>query len=277
MIRFLYVVISTITFLAISFNASAQGVANISFWVKDASDRPIDGAKIEGSCSVSYEESGFFSSKNHTLNNDYSCTTDKDGLCSFTINTVKAYSRYWRPCDGTKDTTVRIGDKVQVVLPQDQYNNKFNKFLSFLTRGRHGEDAAEYLVLTVADGETKVDRFSSQTQYKQTLLQHTLANYKNLITLKDDDLETSATLSTLNAHNKETDSSLADIHFIRAFINKQSAKPTVQVYIVDEYSRERANGFRRYNLASFATPNGPMSTELIRIDSKVRGLRRASS
>jgi hypothetical protein len=90
--------------------------------------------------------------------------------------------------------------------------------------------------------------------------------------IKDDDLETVATISTLPGYQRKRGlmKVLWDDNFLRAFIDKSTGKTTFQVYQIIPYSGR----FRRYQTVNFETPAGPRSIPATTIDQSVDGCSR---
>lgn len=84
-------------------------------------------------------------------------------------------------------------------------------------------------------------------------------HFARTTTIKDDALETVATLNTINGHQFTIDStgSVGDDDFFRAFIDKKSGKTTYQLYQVIRYEDK---GWRYFNLFKHESPNGVQST-----------------
>ena len=92
--------------------------------------------------------------------------------------------------------------------------------------------------------------------------EYSLVFYKDLIDIKDDDLETIATLTTKPAH-KPTGEILPSLHFVRAHIDKKTSAATYQIYILSTYI---SDSFRSFNIAKFQTPSGPKAVPITNID-----------
>ncbi|HJV28862.1 MAG TPA: hypothetical protein VJ673_24515 [Aromatoleum sp.] len=108
---------------------------------------------------------------------------------------------------------------------------------------------------------------SQQAQY-QTAISLTREHFRSTATIKDDPLDTIATINTANGF-KEKRGLLGivwDDNFLRAFIDKKSGKTTFQVYQVIYY---QGSGWNFYQSVNFETPNGPVSVPVTVIDRSV--------
>lgn len=84
-----------------------------------------------------------------------------------------------------------------------------------------------------------------------------------LVVVEDDDLETRAKLSTVNAYRDNgrfTDRVRAD-NFVRAWIDKKTGAATYQVYQRVNYD----GGRRDFQFVNYASPDGPKTAKLDRI------------
>ena len=106
---------------------------------------------------------------------------------------------------------------------------------------------------------------------KKKLLEEALAltpeKVLQTITIKDDNLDTSAQINTVNTFQEK--SGLLKIvwndNFLRAFVDKKTGEATIQVYQFVNYSGD----WRTYNRVNYETPEGPKSAILISISRDV--------
>lgn len=86
----------------------------------------------------------------------------------------------------------------------------------------------------------------------------TKEHFAKTTAIKDDALETVATLNTINGHQWTIDTfgSVGDDDFFRAYIDKKSGKVTYQLYRVIRYED---NGWHYYNRFNYESPNGVQS------------------
>lgn len=84
-------------------------------------------------------------------------------------------------------------------------------------------------------------------------------HFRDTATVKDDRLETVATITTVNGYQLKQ--GLLDIvwndHFLRAFVDKRSGKVRYQLYQVIYYR----DAWRYYTMANYETSAGPQSVE----------------
>jgi len=92
----------------------------------------------------------------------------------------------------------------------------------------------------------------------QTALSLTKEHFKNTATIKDDSLETTATITTINGFQEKRGllGIVWDDNFLRAFINKKTGQTTIQIYQVIYYQGSEWNFFQTVN---YETPTGPES------------------
>lgn len=97
-------------------------------------------------------------------------------------------------------------------------------------------------------------------------------HFQDTAVVKDDELETSATIDTsLGFKNKQGLMKVVwDDNFLRAFIDKKTGATTYQLYQIIRYSGQ----LRRYDTVNYETPDGPASTEVTVIDQNVDGCSR---
>lgn len=95
----------------------------------------------------------------------------------------------------------------------------------------------------------------------QQLITMTPEQFERSATLKDDSLETVATITTVNGWQQK-DGLLRIVNddgFFRAFIDKASGKTRFQVYHAVRY---RAFGWAKFAWANYETPDGPRTASL---------------
>ncbi len=92
----------------------------------------------------------------------------------------------------------------------------------------------------------------------QTAINLTPEHFKNTATLKDDSLDTIATITTVNGFQEKRGllSIVWDDNFLRAHINKKTGQTSFQVYQSIYY---QGSGWNFYQTANFETPSGPKS------------------
>ena len=105
---------------------------------------------------------------------------------------------------------------------------------------------------------------SQQSAQIETAVKLPKEHFKNTAVVKDDSLETVATISTINGFQEKRGllGIVWDDNFLRAFIDKKSGKVTYQLYQVLRYQGE---GWKFYEVANYETPSGPRSVPLISI------------
>ena len=97
------------------------------------------------------------------------------------------------------------------------------------------------------------------------------AHFKKSISIKDDALETNATISTYNGYRIEYRFPLVPVRdpydsYLRGFINKKTGEKLCQVYTSINY---RDTGWRMYRGVNYETPAGPEYAVLTIIDRTV--------
>lgn len=95
----------------------------------------------------------------------------------------------------------------------------------------------------------------------QQLIAMTPEQFEQTATLKDDDLETAAVITTINGWQQK-DGLLRLVNndnFFRAFIHKKTGKTTFQVYHAVRYMQ---SGWAFFEIVNYETPDGPKSATL---------------
>jgi hypothetical protein len=117
---------------------------------------------------------------------------------------------------------------------------------------------ALFLALSACAAQTGSLEVASQQGQNGGAPALTRQHFKDTTTLKDDALETSATLTSINGFQQQRGllGLVLNDSFLRAFVDKKTGKATYQLYQVLTY---RASGWRLYQIANFETPAGPQS------------------
>ncbi|TCQ04035.1 hypothetical protein [Sphingomonas sp. PP-CC-3A-396] len=104
----------------------------------------------------------------------------------------------------------------------------------------------------------------SQSSDAQRLAAMTPSQFLARTTLHDDDLDTFATITTVNGFvaRRPLLGIVSDDVFLRAFIDKRSGRTAYQVYATVRY---RDYGWADWQAANYATPTGPRSIATQRI------------
>ena len=102
----------------------------------------------------------------------------------------------------------------------------------------------------------------------QTAISLTRDHFKNTAILKDDSLDTTATITTVNGFQEKHGllGIVWDDNFLRAFIDKKTGKATIQVYQIINYE---AHDWNFYQTVNYETPSGPVSESATIIDRNV--------
>jgi hypothetical protein len=118
-----------------------------------------------------------------------------------------------------------------------------------------------FAILSIAPVSAKEEKKQKIPKQLQQLLAMTPADFGSKISIKDDSLETTAVISTVNGWQyKEGLLKLVNSdQFFRAFINKKTGATNYQVY---QYVTYYGDGWAFFNLVNYETPNGPESKEL---------------
>jgi len=116
------------------------------------------------------------------------------------------------------------------------------------------------IALLLALSVTGCATTTSESQL-QTALSLTKEHFKNTATVKDDFLDTVATITTINGFQEKRGllGIVWDDNFLRAHIDKKSGKTSFQLYQVIYYQRSGWNFFQTVN---FETASGPQSKPL---------------
>lgn len=96
----------------------------------------------------------------------------------------------------------------------------------------------------------------------------TREHFMNTATLKDDALETVATITTYKGYQQRRGllGIVSNDNFLRAFINKKTGTKTFQLYQVIQY---QSNGWNFFQTVNYETPSGPESKPATIIDRNV--------
>lgn len=92
----------------------------------------------------------------------------------------------------------------------------------------------------------------------QTALALTKEHFKSTATIKDDSLDTTATITTVNGLQEKRGllGIVWDDNFLRAFIDKKTGRTTIQLYQVIYY---QGSGWNFFQTVNYETPSGPES------------------
>jgi hypothetical protein len=134
-----------------------------------------------------------------------------------------------------------------------------NKFILHL--------ASVFLLISVPALVSKAEKPAKIPKQVQQLLNMTVDDFAKKVTIKDDFLETSAEISTVNGWQQK-DGLLKIVNsdqFFRAFVNKKTGAVTYQVYQYVYYYGDWAF----FNLVNFETTDGPVQKDLIAISRDV--------
>lgn len=95
----------------------------------------------------------------------------------------------------------------------------------------------------------------------QTAVSLTKEHFSNTATIKDDALDTTATITTVNGFQEKRGllGVVWEDDFLRAFVDKKSGKTLIQVYQKLSY---RGSGWHFFNTVNYETPTGPQSAQL---------------
>lgn len=102
---------------------------------------------------------------------------------------------------------------------------------------------------------------SNREAQVQTAINLTKEHFRNTATIKDDSLDTIATISTVNGFQEKRGllGIVWDDNFLRAFVEKKSGRTTIQLYQVIYY---QGSGWNFYQTVNFETVTGPESRPL---------------
>ena len=120
--------------------------------------------------------------------------------------------------------------------------------------------AAIFMCATGALAQTEYERIEPSPKQLAKLQALTPEEVSRVIAIKDDDLETIASLTTLRAYQsngKFTDKVRSDNMF-RAFVNKRSGSVRYQLYQSVTYNFE----YRNFHSVTYASDTGPHSVKL---------------
>ena len=113
-----------------------------------------------------------------------------------------------------------------------------------------------YLILLLLSGCA-----TTTESLTQTALNLTKEHFSNTATIKDDALDTTATITTFNGFQEKRGllGVVWEDDFLRAFVDKKSGKTLIQVYQKLSY---RGSGWHFFNTVNYETPTGPQSAQL---------------
>lgn len=97
----------------------------------------------------------------------------------------------------------------------------------------------------------------------------TAEHFRQTASIKDDSLETIATISTRPGNDTRAAKVEWVDAFVRALVTKRNGETSVQLVVETRYPSQ----WRFYTSANFATPTGPQSKLLIVADRKIDGCR----
>lgn len=102
----------------------------------------------------------------------------------------------------------------------------------------------------------------------QTAISLTKEHFKNTATIKDDSLDTTATITTVNGLQEKRGllGIVRDDNFLRAFIDKKTGRTTIQLYQVIYY---QGSGWKFYQTVNYETPTEPESRPVMIISRDV--------
>jgi hypothetical protein len=102
-----------------------------------------------------------------------------------------------------------------------------------------------------------------------TAVSLTKEHFANTATVKDDSLDTVATISTVNGFQEKQGlvGIVWDDNFLRAFIDKKTGKTSYQLYQVIYY---KGSDWNFYQTVNFETPSGPQSKPVTLINRDVK-------
>ena len=92
----------------------------------------------------------------------------------------------------------------------------------------------------------------------ETALSLTKEHFRSTAAVKDDSLDTVATITTVNGFQEKRGllGIVWDDNFLRAFIDKKTGRTTIQLYQIIYY---QGSGWNFYQTVNFETPAGPQS------------------
>jgi hypothetical protein len=228
-------------------NRNVDGAQLVSFIVLNERIVPIAGASVKAGF-LSRLESGekWCGNAVGALNVTHECVTDGDGKCHVYSPLVKHSASLHQLC----------GRLIEVGLPTSEKILSESKPV-ILARLKTEQTPESMVYRVYVDG----------TSFRATAREiPKLADVVQRVTLQDERLETSIKVNTKGTRALWTkDSSISDLSFIRAWVDRQSLKRTFQVYSHVDYEGD----WRFFNRVNFETPNGLQSRELVKIDSNV--------
>lgn len=162
---------------------------------------------------------------------------------------------------------IRTGKIEGYAISQSLIGNMLssNNWISSITLGSEkltlttGEDLMNYgIALLLALALSGCTTTSRESQL-QTALSLTKEHFKNTAMVKDDSLDTIATISTVNGFQEKRGllGIVWEDNFLRAFIDKKTGKTSFQLYQVINY---QGGGWNFYQTVNFETTSGPQST-----------------
>lgn len=246
--------LSTVTALALAPAASAaspdKGQAH--FILMKSRDEPFVGVTLRGACKS--DDGAFFGGKK--VESPWSCTTNADGVCMAEIALLpRTDSDKANACKGTMATEITEPGAPTVKS-------------SYFTFFAHGEPHNYNLLQKMGSwkhGDYHFKSLESKDSFDAIAARHAPGYYKSKIAIEDSAARSDITLSTAAAHVPES-KSYPSMEYLRARIDRQSLKPTVQIVVKETYIDF---SYRNPISAKFVSAAGPKSAEVTRIDQNV--------
>ncbi len=216
----------------------------------DETGEPFAGARLKGSCRA---KSGIFGT---SITSNYSCEADEAGICQFEVESFTDSSGKVLPCAATDDwTIITYADGTNELVSKLTYFSKPHEPGVLVTLRRPAQNWNGMVVTLTRD----------EAEFRKDHSRLTKEFFADNISLKDDELETSATFTSRAAHQHQR----AGNHgyaSLRIFVDKKTLKTVAQVYVDYSYRDNRA---RSLAIAKYLTPAGPESAQVTRISSEV--------
>lgn len=232
--------------------AASPDKGQAHFILMKSRDEPFVGVTLRGACKS--DDGAFFGGKK--VETQWSCTTNADGVCTAEIALLpKADSDKTNACKGTMATEITEPGAPAVK----------SSYFTFFANGEPNNYNLLQKMGSWKHGDYHFKSLESRESFDAIAARHAPGFYKGRIAIEDTPASAAVTLSTAAAHVPESKSYPSTEH-LRASIDRQSLKPTVQIVVKETYIDF---SYRSPTSAKFVSAAGPRSVEVTRLDQNV--------
>lgn len=229
--------------------AASPDKGQAHFILMKSRDEPFVGVTLRGACKS--DDGAFFGGKK--IESPWSCTTNADGVCTADIPLLpRTDSSKANACKGTMPTEI-----TEPGAPAA----KSSYFTFFASGEPHNYNLLQKMG-SWKHGDYHFKSLESKDSFDAIALRHAPGFYKDKITIADTPGAAAVTLSTAAAHVPES-KNYPSTEYLRASIDRQSLKPTVQIVVKETYIDF---AYRNQTSAKFVSAAGPRSVEVTLID-----------